>query len=121
MLEPHYREWRAIAAASGSTDRNLIQEAIGKLYVASGHKWPTFVWSESPRGLLTSLVTSLGCFGLVPLRDSLLQPLRLETSEVETRKSCSPMLWGLGTVPFEGFLDQQLALSWRRFRRHFET
>jgi len=55
MLETHYREWRAVAARSGPADRNVVQNAIGKLYAASGHDWPSFVWCESPRELLTSL------------------------------------------------------------------
>jgi hypothetical protein len=109
-LEAHYREWRAVTARSGRADRNVVQNAIGKLYAASGHDWPSFVWCESPRELLTSLAKTLGRFGLVPLRDSLLQPLRPEASEVEARKRFRPMLWGLGTVPFEEFLPQQSAL-----------
>jgi len=110
MLETHYREWRAVATRSGPADRNVVQSAIGKLYTASGHDWPSFVWCESARELLMSLAKTLGRFGLVPLRDSLLQPLRLEASEVEARKCFRPMLWGLGTVPFERFFDQQPAL-----------
>lgn len=110
MLETHYREWRAVAARSGAADRNVVQNAIGKLYAASGHDWPSFVWCESPRELLTSLAKTLGLFGLVPLRDSLLDALRLEASEVEARKCFRPMLSGLGTVPFKEFLDQQPAL-----------
>src|SRR5208283_5368468 len=101
MLETHYREWRAVATRSGPADRNLVQSAIGKLYAASGHDWPSFVWCESPRELLTSLAKTLGRFGPVPLRDSLLQPLRLGASEVETRKCFRPMLWRLGTALFE--------------------
>ncbi len=109
MLEAHYREWRAVAARSGPADRNVAQNAIGRLYTASGHDWPSFVWYQSPRELLT-FSKSLGSFKLVPLRDSLLQPLRLEASEVEARKCFRPMLWGLGTAPFEEFVDQQPAL-----------
>jgi hypothetical protein len=109
MLETHNREWRAVATRSGPADRKLVQNAIGRLYAASGHDWPGFVWYESPRELLT-FTKSLGGFRLAPLRDSLLQPLRLEASELETKKCFWPMLWGLGTVRFEEFLDQQPAL-----------
>src|ERR1019366_6346357 len=70
-LEDHYREWRAAAARSGPSDRNVAQNAIGRLYTASGHDWPSFVWYQSPRELLT-FSKSLGSFKLVPLRDSLL-------------------------------------------------
>jgi len=108
-LQDHYRAWGAVALGTGPADRKLVQNAIGKLYAASGHDWPSFVWYESPRELLT-FAKSLGRFGLVPLRDSLLQPLRLEASEVEARKLFRPMLWGVATVPFQEFLDQQPAL-----------
>jgi len=108
-LEAHHREWRAVATRSGPADRKLVQKAIGELYVASGYEWPSFVWHESPRELLT-FAKNLGRFGLVPVRDSLSQPLRLEATEVEARKCVRPMLWGLGTVRFEEFLDQQPAL-----------
>ncbi len=108
-LQEHYRAWRAVALGTGPTDRKLVQDAIGRLYAASGHDWPSFVWYESPRELLT-FAKSLGRFGLVPLRDSLLQPLRLKASEVEARKRFRPMLWGVASAPFEGFLDQQPAL-----------
>src|SRR5271165_6116045 len=84
-LQDHYRGWRAVALGTGPTDRKLVQNAIAKLYTASGHDWPSFVWYESPRELLT-FAKSLGRFGLVPLRDSLFQPLRLEASEVEARE-----------------------------------
>jgi len=110
MLEIHYREWRAIARRCGSADRRLAQSAIGKLYTISGHDWPSIIWCESPRKLLSQLSKTHGRFGLVPLRDSLMQPLRLEPAEVELRKSCGPMLWGLGSAPFERFLDQQPGL-----------
>ena len=94
---------------TGTVDRKLVQQAIGKLYAASGHDWPSFVWYESPRELLT-FAKSLGRFGLVPLRESLMQPLRLEANEVETRKCFRPMLWGVASAPFEGLLDQQPGL-----------
>ena len=108
-LQDHYRAWRAVALRTGPVDRKFVQNAIGKLYLASGHDWPSFVWYESPRDLLRFAI-SLGRFGLVPLRESLLQPLRLEANEIEARKGFRPMLWGLATVPFEGFLDQQPGL-----------
>src|SRR5271168_3110445 len=108
-LQEHYRAWRAVALGTGPADRKLVQNAIGKLYAASGHDWPRFVWYESPREFLT-FAKSLGRFGLVPLRDSLLQPLRLEASEVEAREFFRPILWGVATIPFEEFLDQQPAL-----------
>ena len=108
-LQAHYRAWRAIALGTGPVDRTLIQNAIGKLYAGSGHDWPSFVWYESPRELLT-FAKGLGRFGLVPLRESLMQPLRLEANEVEARKCFRPMLWGVATAPFEGLLDQQPGL-----------
>ena len=108
-LQDRYRAWRAIALGTGPVDRNLVQNAIGKLYAASGHDWPSFVWYESPRELLT-FTKNLGRFGLVPLRETLMQPLRLGTNEVEARKYFRPMLWGVATVPFERLLDQQPGL-----------
>jgi len=109
-LETHYGEWRAVAVRSGPTDHERVEKAIGRLYTVCGYDWPTFVWYESPREMLTFLATGLGRFGRVPLRDSLCQPLRLEREEVELRKCFRPMLWGLSTVPFGGLLDQQPAL-----------
>jgi hypothetical protein len=109
MLETHHHEWRAAATRSGPADRKRVQKAIGELYVASGYEWPSFVWYESPRELLT-FTKSFGGSGFVPLRDSLLQALRLEASEVESKKCFWPMLWGLGTIRFEEFLDQQPVL-----------
>ena len=109
-LETHYREWRAVAVRSGRTDHERVEKSIRKLYTACGYYWPTFVWYKSPREMLMSLATSLGRFSIIPLRDSLCQPLRLEREEVELRKCFQPMLWGLSTVPFDGFLDQQPAL-----------
>ena len=108
-LQDHYRAWRAVALSAGPVDRKVVQNAIGKLYIASGHDWPSFVWYESPRELLT-FAQGLGRFGLVALRESLMQPLRLEANEVETRKCLRPMLWGVATAPFEGLLDQQPGL-----------
>src|SRR5271170_1131321 len=108
-LQDHYRAWGAVALGTGPADRKLVQNAIGKLYAASGHDWPSFVWYESPRELLT-FAKSLGSFGLVPLRESLMQPLRLEANEVETRKYFRPILLGVTTAPFEGLLDQQPGL-----------
>src|SRR5271163_1136873 len=108
-LQDHYREWRAVALSTGPVDRRLVQNAIGRLYAASGHDRPSFVWYESPRELLT-FAKGLGRFGLVPLRESLMQPLRLEANEVEARKCFRPMLWGVATAPFEGLLDQQPGL-----------
>src|ERR1700675_3484671 len=108
-LQDHCRGWRAVALGAGPADRKLVQNAIGKLYAASGHDWPPFVWYESPRELLT-VAKGLGRSGLVPLRDSLLQPLRLEASEVEAREFFRTMLWGVATIPFEEFVDQQPAL-----------
>ena len=95
---------------SGPTDHERVEKAIGKLYTVCGYDWPTFVWYESPREMLMSLATSLLRFGRVTLRDSLCQPLRLQREEVELRKCFRPMLWGLSSVPFERFLDQQPAL-----------
>lgn len=108
-LQDHYRAWRTVALGTGPVNRKLVQSAIGKLYVASGHNWPSFVWYESPRELLT-FAQGLGRFGLVSLRESLMQPLRLEASEIETRQYFRPMLWGVATAPFEGLLDQQPGL-----------
>src|SRR5271163_3884801 len=62
-LQDHYRAWGAVALGTGPADRKLVQNAIGKLYAASGHDWPSFVWYESPRELLT-FAKSLGRFGL---------------------------------------------------------
>ena len=94
---------------SGTTDREGVEKAIGKLYNVCGHDWPTFVWYESPRELLKSFENSLGRFG-IPLRDSLFQTLRLAKDELDLRKRFGPMLWGLSTAPFDRFLDQQPAL-----------
>ena len=52
-LQDHYRAWRAVALGAGPVDRKLVQNAIGKLYVAPDHDWPSFVWYESPCDLLT--------------------------------------------------------------------
>src|SRR5216684_3088406 len=93
-LQDHYRAWRAVTLGTGPVNRKLVQKAIGKLYLASGHNWPSFVWYDSPRELLT-FAKGLRRFGHVPLRESLMQPLRLEPNEVETRKCFRPMLWGV--------------------------
>jgi hypothetical protein len=102
---------------SGPTDRESVQKAIGRLYTASGHDWPTFVWYQSPRELLMSLATSLLRFGRVSLKNFLLQPLRLQREEVELRKCFPPMHGGLSTSPLERFLDQQPALIMESLHR----
>jgi hypothetical protein len=109
-LETHCREWRAVAVRSGRTDHERVEKSIRKLYTACGYYWPTFVWHKSPCEMLMSLDSSQGRFGGVPLRDSLSQSLRLEREEVELRKRFFPMHWGLSTLPFERFRDQQPAL-----------
>jgi hypothetical protein len=109
-LEGHYRAWREVASRGGPTDRKRAEHAIGKLYTVSGHDWPSFVWYESPRELLISQANSLGRSGLVSIRDSFCEAIRLQSGEKELKKSLRLMPGALGTVPFEWFLSQQSGL-----------
>jgi hypothetical protein len=106
----HYRAWREVALCSGPTDRSRAEAAIGKLYTVSGYDWPSFVWYQSPRELLISQANSLGRFGLVPIRDSFCEAIRLLSGEKELGKALRLMPGALGTVPFGRFLDQQSGL-----------
>jgi hypothetical protein len=109
-LETHYRAWREVASRGGPTDRKRAENAIGKLYTVSGHDWPSFVWYESPRELLISQANSLGRYGLVSIRDSFCETIRLQSGEKELKKSLRLMPGALGAVPFERFPDQQWGL-----------
>jgi hypothetical protein len=109
-LETHYRAWREVASRGGPTDRKRAENAIGKLYTVSGHDWPKFVWYESPRELLISQANSLGRYGLVSIRDSFCETIRLRSGEKELKKSLRLMPGAMGTVPFEWFLSQQSGL-----------
>jgi hypothetical protein len=109
-LEVHYRAWREVVSRGGPTDRERAEAAIGELYSVSGYDWPKFVWYESPRELLISRANSLGRSGLVSIRDSFCETIRLQSGEKELKKSLRLMPGALGAVPFERFPDQQWGL-----------
>jgi hypothetical protein len=120
-LETHYRAWREVASRGGPADRERAEDAIGELYTVSGHDWPSFVWYESPRELLISQVNSLGRFGLVSIRDSLWEAVRLRSGEKELKKSLRLTPGVLGAVPFEWFLHQQSGLVMETLPESLQT
>jgi Domain of unknown function (DUF6745) len=95
LVETHCREWREVAVRRGPADRARAQGCIGELYAGAGYKRPSFIWHESPRGLLATLLTGSR---LAPLLDSLRRPLQLD-SEYVARSLFQPL-----PSAFEGLL-----------------